>query len=124
MRNAAANFDALARRRIGTEMIAAATPMRTSVRAKVTSDCTTTRSHAAISPSPPARAGPATAAIVGTGAVHQPLQARRRSARESAGPVRRSLRSAPAQNTGGVWSTTTTRTLPSAMPRSARSSAA
>ena len=68
VRNAAASRDPLARRRIGTEMIAAATPMRTSVRANVIASSTTTRSHDAINPMPPARAGPFTAAIVGTSA--------------------------------------------------------
>ena len=46
-------------------MIAAATPMRTSVNAKVVEECTTTRSQAAIKPIPPARTAPLTAAIVG-----------------------------------------------------------
>ena len=58
MRNAAASREPLARRRIGTEMIAGATPMRTSVKANVSARSTTTRSHDAISPMPPARTGP------------------------------------------------------------------
>ena len=48
-------------------MIAGATPMRTSVKANVIVGLTTTRSQAAISPMPPARTGPSTAAIDGAG---------------------------------------------------------
>ena len=55
-------------------MIAGATPMRTSVKAKVTDRCTTTRSHDAIRPSPPARTAPPTAATVGLFGVHQTLE--------------------------------------------------
>ena len=67
---------------------------------------------------PPARAGPLTAAIVGTSA-----SIRRRRARtievESGGPARRSLRSAPAQNAGGTWVSTIARADPSAAADSA-----
>ena len=87
-------------------MIAAATPMRTSVRAKVTSLRTTTRSHDAISPIPPARTGPVDGGDRRHGGVHQPLRTARTTGAESGGPLRRSLRSAPAQNAGGVWVST------------------
>ena len=83
-------------------MIAGATPIRTSVNANVVDGATTTRSHAAISPTPPARTGPFTAAIVG-----RSLSLSRFSAftigDESTLPVPRSLRSAPAQNVVPVW---------------------
>ena len=88
VRNAAASREPLARRRIGTEMIAAATPILTSVRAKPTSRCTTTRSHDAINPIPPARTGPLTAAIVGTSASISRVKART-IGRESGTPRRR-----------------------------------
>src|SRR5690606_22123945 len=75
-------------------------------------------SAAATSPIPPARAGPAIRATTGLGHSHS-------SARTSASiatggcPARRacsvSFRSAPEQNTGPVWSSTTTRTAGSAI---------
>ena len=43
---------------MGTAIIAGATPMRTSVNANDVADETTTRSHDAISPTPPARTAP------------------------------------------------------------------
>ena len=122
VRNAAASRLPLARRRIGTEMIAAATPMRTSVSANVRSRCATTRSHDAMRPIPPARAGPSTAAIVGTSASISRRRART-IGEESGAPVRRSLRSAPAQNAGGTWVRTMARTDPSVTPASATSRA-
>ena len=72
---------------------------------------------------PPARAGPLTAAIVGTGASSSRVIART-IGDESGAPVRRSLRSAPAQNAGGAWSSTIARASPAAIAASATSSAA
>ena len=82
-------------------MIAGATPMRTSVNANVTSGCTTTRSHDAISPMPPARTGPSTAAIVGAARSIEPFE-RVAMASSRPCPAPRSFRSAPAQKTGGA----------------------
>ncbi len=50
-------------------MTAGTTPMRTSVKAKVAVSTATATSQAASSPIPPARAGPATRATTGLGAV-------------------------------------------------------
>ena len=111
VRNAERSLLGVTRARIGTEMIAAATPMRTSVKAKMMSDCTTARSHDAISPTPPARAGPFTAAIVGAATSINRFIAPTIGA-ESDGPERRSLRSAPAQNAGATWVSTMTRPAP------------
>ena len=67
---------------------------------------TTTRSHDAISPMPPARTAPSTAAIVGQRRVHQPLHHARPSGASRAGRSGRSFRSAPAQNAGPSWRST------------------
>ena len=96
-------------------MIAAATPMRTSVSANVTSRCTTTRSHAAIRPMPPARTGPVTAAIVGTAASIKPLERpndRRRVGRPAARPL---LEIGAGAERRRVWVSTIDRTAPSAI---------
>ena len=55
-------------------MIAAATPMRTSVSANVVESCTTTRSQAAISPIPPAPHGTVDRRDGRSFGVHQPLE--------------------------------------------------
>src|SRR3954454_8897038 len=118
VRYADASFDQPQRCRIGPVMIAGATPIRTSVNANVIDDSTTTRSHAAITPIPPARTGPLTAAITGA-----PIVPRRSIARtndvESTSPVDRSLRSAPAQKTGAVCDNTTTRAFAASASSSA-----
>ena len=113
VRNAAASRLPLARRRIGTEMIAAATPMRTSVRANVRSrphDDEVARRHQPDAPGAGRALDGGDRRHLG---VHQPAQART-IGDESGGPDRRSLRSAPAQNAGGTWSSTIARTDPSA----------
>ena len=81
-------------------------------------------SAAAMSPSPPARAGPPTRATTGFGRlpdrgqdIAQPA-GRHAVAAGSAAAV--SLRSAPEQKTGPVWVRTITRTASSATPRRAR----
>ena len=89
------------------------TPSRTSVNANVASRVQTAMSAAAIRPSPPARAGPATRATTGLG---NSQSAASTSASISAGtrPASRasavSFRSAPEQKTGPVCESTTTRT--------------
>ena len=111
VRYGAANFDQPHRCRIGQVMIAGATPIRTSVKANVIDELTTTRSHAAISPIPPARTGPSTAAITGAGVVARRWMALTNEV-ESTRPVARSFRSAPAQKTGAVCVRTITRACP------------
>ena len=71
--------------------------------------CTTTRSHDAISPIPPARTAPPTAATVGCAASINRSRTRTIGV-ESGGPVDRSFRSAPAQNAGPSLVSTMTRT--------------
>lgn len=87
------------------------------MKANVASCAQTARSAAAIRPSPPARAGPATRATTGFG--HSQTAAST-SPSIPAGTLPLayaaavSFRSAPEQNTGPVWSSTTTRTASSA----------
>ncbi len=57
-----------------SEMIDGATPMRASVSAKVLARPATAISHAPISPMPPARTCPSTAAMTGTGALQDDAQ--------------------------------------------------
>src|SRR3954467_3076541 len=98
------------------EITAGTTPMRTSLNAKVADAPATTTSHAASSPTPPARAGPRTAASTGLGEdqIAERISGNSRTPCCSAPPPAASERSMPEQNTRPVWSSTTTRTASSA----------
>lgn len=104
--------------------MAGATPMRTSVNAKVTLWEPSATSAAPTMPSPPARTWPSRRATTGLG-----MSRMRRSSPTItsviAGPLEASLRSAPAQNTEPVWVSSTARTDESsdAVSRCASSSA-
>ena len=98
-------------------MTAGTTPIRTSLNANVASCAATAMSQAATSPTPPARAGPASRASTGVGEV----QIRSRMAGNSLTPwscapaPRDSLRSMPEQNTGPLCVSTITRAASSAI---------
>ncbi len=105
-----------------SEMIAAARPSFTSVRAKVASSSAMTMSEAATIPIPPARTGPCTRVTTGLDMVAmRRWSATIRRAPTSMPSLAASARSAPEQNTGPAAVIATTRTSGSA---SAASSAA
>ena len=98
------------------EMTAGTSPSRTSEKPKVAEAPATTTSQAASSPTPPARAGPRTAASTGFGELHSSCSrsGNSRTPCSCAPPPAASARSIPEQKTRPVWSSTSTRTASSA----------
>ena len=76
MRNSSCAARGASRGSTGTEITAGTTPIRTSVNAKVADRPATATSQAAISPIPPARAGPPTRATTGFGDVQSVVEQR------------------------------------------------
>ena len=106
-------------RSAGTRIMAGATPTRTSVKANVADSGAAAKSHAAMRPSPPARAWPLTRAMTGAGLS---TMAVRMSGMRLGAAAPRSERSAPEQNTVPVAVSTTARTSGSLVAsRNARS---
>ncbi len=103
-----------------TEITAGTTPIRTSLNAKVASWAAIATSHAATSPTPPARAGPLIRATTGVGDSQIVCRIRGTSVTPCccAPAPRDSLRSMPEQNTRPVWVSTITRAAGSAIAAS------